>query len=297
MSGLITVTGSTGTIGRELVRLLAERGANVRAIYRDVAKAASLPAVERVRADLANPVELRAALSGTARLFLLTDNAPGFARIQIAVLETAAQLGVGHLVKLSALGTSDHSHSWIAREHWEVEQAIQRSSVPWTMLRPHGFMQNWLSDVAESVLAEGLIYSPIGDGRVPFIDTRDIAAVAALVLQHPDAHAGKKYVLTGGTAVGLADLATALTQATGRTITYRPITMETARARMAARGMGAAFIDANLAIAAYQRDGGPTATVSPTVERLIGRAPLTIHDFVRDYRTSFISPSEAHGSA
>jgi uncharacterized protein YbjT (DUF2867 family) len=97
--GLITVTGSTGTIGRELVRLLAERGASVRAVYRDAGKASSLPAVERVRADLANPVELSAALTGTARLFLLTDNAPGFARIQIAVVDAAAQLGVGHLVK------------------------------------------------------------------------------------------------------------------------------------------------------------------------------------------------------
>ena len=297
MSGLITVTGSTGTIGRELVRLLAERGASVRAVYRDAGKASSLPTVERARADLANPVELSAALTGTARLFLLTDNAPGFARIQIAVVDAAAQLGVGHLVKLSALGASDHSHSWIAREHWEVEQAIQHSSVPWTMLRPHGFMQNWLGDVAESVRAEGVIYSPIGDGRVPFIDARDIAAVAALVLQRPEAHAEKKYVLTGGAAVGLAELAAALTQVTGRTITNRPITMEAARARLAARGMTTSLIDATLAIAAYQRDGGPTATVSPTVERLLGRAPLTIHDFVRDYRTSFVSPSEAHGSA
>lgn len=296
MSGLITVTGSTGTIGRELVRLLAEGGASIRVVYRDAGKASSLPAVERVRADLANPVELRAALTGTARLFLLTDNAPGFARLQISAVEAAVALGVGHVVKLSALGASDHSHSWIAREHWEVEQAIQHSSVPWTMLRPHGFMQNWLSDVAESVRAEGVIYSPIGDGRVPFIDTRDIAAVAALVLQRPEVHAGKKYVLTGGAAVGMADLAAALTHVTGRTITYRPITMEAARARMAARGMGAAPIDATLAIAAYQRDGGPTATVSPTVERLLGRAPLTIQQFVRDYRAWFVSSSGAHGS-
>src|SRR2546428_5469915 len=99
------------------------------------------------------------------------------------------------------------------------------------MLRQHAYMQNWLGDVAESVRAEGLIYSPIGDGRVPFIDTRDIAAVAAEVLLHPEVHVGKKYVLTGGTAVGFADLAGVLSEATGRKITYRPISMEEARAR------------------------------------------------------------------
>ena len=196
-------------------------------------------------------------------------------------------LNVEHIVKLSALGASDHSRSAIAREHWQVEQALVGSRLQWTILRPHAFMQNWLGDVAESVLAEGLIYSPIGDGRVPFIDTRDIAAVAADVLLHPEVHVGKKHVLMGGEAVGYADVAAALSEATGRTITYRPISMGEARARLAARAVAAPAIDAMLAIAAYQRDGGPTATVSPTVQRLLGRAPRTIRDFARDYAASF----------
>jgi len=149
-------------------------------------------------------------------------------------------------------------------------------------------MQNWLGDVAESVRAEGVIYAPIGDGRVPFIDTRDIAAVAAEVLLHVEAHVGKKYVLTGGEAIGYADLAGALSEATGRTITYRPITLEEARARLAERGVAAAAIDAMLAIAAYQRAGGPTATISPSVERLLGRRPRTIRDFAHDYASHFV---------
>jgi len=275
-------------IGGELVRLLTAAGADTRAVYRDAVKARSLPPVTRVQADLKDPRQIDAALAGTSRLFVLTGNEPDFGGTQIAVVEAAERLGVRHLVKLSALGASDHSRSAIGREHWAVEQAIQRTRIPWTILRPHAFMQNWLGDVAASVRAEDVIYAPIGDGRVPFIDTRDIAAVAAQVLLHPEAHAGKKYVLTGGEAVGYADLAAALSAATGRTITYRPITMEQARSRLAGRGVAAATIDAMLAIAAYQRDGGPTATVSPNVERLLGRPPRTIHDFVRDYATSFI---------
>jgi len=98
---------------------------------------------------------------------------------------------------------------------------------------------------------------------------------------------GKKYVLTGGAAVGFADLAGVLSEVTGRKITYRPISMEEARARLAARGVAAAAIDAMLAIAAYHRDGGPTAAVSPSVERLLGRGPRSIRDFARDYAASF----------
>jgi uncharacterized protein YbjT (DUF2867 family) len=284
---VITITGSTGTIGAELIRLLSSAGAPTRALHRDVRKTRAVPNVTWVNADLDDPRRLKVALDGTERLFLLTGNAPDFAQTQIGVVRAAEEAGVRYLVKLSALGASDHSASTIAREHWAVEQALQGSRLQWTILRPHAFMQNWLGDVAESVRSEGVIYAPIGDGRVPFIDTRDIAAVAAEVLLHPEAHVGKKYVLTGGEAVGYADLAGALSEATGRPITYRPITMEEARARLAAQGVPAGTIDATLAIAAYQKAGGPTATVSPSVERLLGRRPRTIRDFARDYASRF----------
>jgi len=106
-------------------------------------------------------------------------------------------------------------------------------------------------------------------------------------LLHPEAHVGKKYVLTGGEAVGYADVAAALTAVTGRTISYRPISMDEARARMGARGASRESVDAVLAIAAYQKEGGPTATVSPTVQRLLGRPPRSLRDFVRDYAERF----------
>ena len=287
-AALITVTGSTGTIGSELVRLLSAAGVDIRALHRDVRKTRTLPNVAWVRADLEDTRGLKVALDRTDRLFLLTGNEPDFARTQIGVVRAAEELGVRHVVKLSALGASDHSRSTIAREHWAVEQALLSTRLQWTILRPHAFMQNWLGDVAEWVRAEGVIYAPIGDARVPFIDTRDIAVVAAEVLLHAEAHVGQKYVLTGGEAVGYADLADALSEATGRTIAYRPITMEEARARLTARGVAPTTIDAMLAIAAYQRAGGPTATISPNVERILGRPPRTIRDFARDYASRFV---------
>src|SRR3989449_5211779 len=287
-AALVTVTGSTGTIGSELVRLLSAAGVGTRALHRDVRKTRALPNVTWVHADLDDARRLRVALDSTDRLFLLTGNEPDFARTQIGVVRAAEELGVKHIVKLSALGASDHSTSTIAREHWAVEQALLSTRLQWTILRPHAFMQNWLGDVAESVRAEGVIYAPIGEGRVPFIDTRDIAAVAAEVLLHVEAHVGKKYVLTGGEAVGDADLAAPLSGATGPAITYRPITLEEGPARLAERGVAAAAIDAMLAVCAYQRAGGATATISPSVERLLGRRPRTLRDFAHDYASHFV---------
>jgi uncharacterized protein YbjT (DUF2867 family) len=264
---VITVTGSTGTIGAELIRLLSDAAAPTRAVFRDARKIQPMQNVAWIQADLRDNDVLEPVLAGTARLFLLSDNEPGFGKLQIQILRVAEQLGVAHVIKLSALGASDHSNSTIAREHWEVEQAIQQMSMSWTILRPHAFMQSWLGEVAASVRAEGVIYSPIESVRVPFIDTRDIAEVAARVLMDPDAHANRKYVLTGGEAVSYADVAAALTAAAGKLVRYRPISMEEARRNMEHRELPQPLIDAMLAIAAYQRAGGPTSRVSDHVEQ------------------------------
>jgi uncharacterized protein YbjT (DUF2867 family) len=287
---VITVTGATGLIGSELVRLLSEAGHATRAVSRSAGRIAPRPGVAWVLADLGDPRLLEPILAGTSRLFLLTDNQPGFGELQVKVIRLARELGVEHVVKVSALGASDHSRSWIGREHWQVEQALFESPdspMRWTILRPHAFMQNWLGEVAQTVRADGKIYSAIEGGKVPYIDARDIAAVAAEVLRHPEGHVNAKRVLTGGEAVGLDQLAEALSSATGKRIVYQPISMEEAGRRMRAQGASEPAIEALLALATYQRAGGATAQVSEHVQQILGRPPRSIRDFARDYGAQF----------
>ncbi len=283
-----TVIGSTGTIGHELVNILSASGASVRAVLRNFKRARNLPGVAWVQADVSDENLLDAVLAGTDRLFLLTGNQPGFGKTQIDVIKAADRLGVKHVVKLSALGATPRTKSPLAYEHWEAEQALEESSMTWTILRPHAFMQNWLGEVAETVRNEGAIYAAVGDGKVPFIDARDIAAVAAEALLHPEKHHGKKYVLTSGVAVGYAELADALSQATGKQVVYKSLSMEEMRARMEKQGISAKMIDSFLALAAYQRAGGATARVSEDVREVLGREPRTVVDFAQDYRDEFV---------
>lgn len=284
---LITLIGSTGTIGQELVRLLSEAGVPLRAVLRNIHRAHSLPGVTWLQADVSDPSLRDATLAGTDRLFLLTGNQPGFGQTQIDVIKAAEELGVKHVVKLSALGATPRTKSPLAHEHWMAEQALEESEMTWTILRPHAFMQNWLGDVAETVRSEATIYAAIGDGKVPFIDARDIAAVAAEILLHPEPHAGKRYVLTGGEAVGYDQLAEALSQAIDSPVTYRSLSMDEMRARMEDQGLSESMIDSYLALAAYQKAGGPTARVSDSVREILGRKPRTIVDFARDYQADF----------
>lgn len=284
---IITVTGSTGTIGHELLDLLSKEGAPVRAVLRNFTRARTLPRVAWVRADLQDAGVLEPVLAGTERLFVLSGNKPGFGEMQSTLIETAANLGVKYIVKLSALGATPRSKSPLALEHWQAEETLRNVGVDWTILRPHAFMQNWLSDHGRTVREEGRIYAAIGEGRVPFIDARDIAAVAAEVLLRPERHAGRTYVLTGKEAVGYADVAAAITKATDKRVTYQPLTADEMRARLEEQGLGPELIKGYLALASYQAAGGPTEKVHDGVNEVTGRPPRSVQEFIDDHREQF----------
>src|SRR5712692_9605162 len=165
---MILVTGGTGLIGSEVLRLLS------RALVRNPGRAQALPGITWVQGDLAKPETLASVFAGCMKLFLLTGNVENASDLQRHAIAAARQVGVAHVVKLSAFGASQHSNSVIGRMHQQIEKELQESGLAWTMLRPHHFMQNLLSQ-ADNMINQGVVYSSSGDGRIPFVDTRDIA--------------------------------------------------------------------------------------------------------------------------
>lgn len=158
----------------------------------------------------------------------------------------------------------------------------------WTILRPHVFMQNFL-DMAPTIAREGKIRSASGDGRIPFVDTRDIASVASAALTS-QGHSGKKYVLTGPEALSYGDVARIISEAIGRPIEYVAESIEEARRRLVRAQAPVWMIEGVLALASYQRAGGPTATVSNGVFEVLGRPARTFRQFVRDHASAFVLP-------
>lgn len=283
---MLAITGATGTIGSELVRLLADRGAEVRALSRHPADGPELPGVEWREVDLADRDEVRAACRGAARLFVLTGNTDAMVRLQTNAIDAAVAVGLDHVVKLSALGASDHSRSAIALWHHNVERYLRGAGVGWTVLRPHHFMQNLLDPVVHD-RAAGTVHSASGDGRIPFIDTRDVAACAAAVLTR-DPLVGEVLTLTGPRAVSYEEATAIVSDVLGRDLTYVAEDVDEAWARMRAAGMPAWLVGAQLAIAGYQRAGGPTESTTDTVEQLTGSPPRDIERFARDHRVELL---------
>jgi len=278
---VIAVTGATGRIGRELLPLLSEEGAGVRALTRDPTGRPDLPGVDWVGADLSDRIRLCDVLDGAERLFLLTGNAEGMVRLQKNALEAAAEAEVDRVVKLSALGATDHSKSVIGLWHYNVERALRDSGLGWTILRPHHFMQNLLDPLVFDRGA-GEVRSASGEGRIPFIDARDIAGVAAEVLTG-EGHAGEIYTLTGPEARSYREATELLSAALGREIRYVAQSTDEAWRRRRDAGQPVWLAAAQLAIAEYQRKGGPTERVTDTVERIVGRPARSLEGFVEDH--------------
>jgi uncharacterized protein YbjT (DUF2867 family) len=249
----------------------------------------TLPGITWVSGDLARPETLSAAFAGCTKLFLLTGNSENASELQRHAIAAARQAGVAHVAKLSAFGASPHSNSMIGQMHYQIEQELQKAGLPWTMLRPHHFMQNLLSQ-ADNIINDGVVYSSAGDGRIPFIDTRDIAAVAVVTLTEPG-HTGKKYVITGGEALSYRQATGILGEAIGRPLRFIDEPVDEARARLTRAGQPSWLIDSLLAIAAYQRAGGPTETITSVVADLTGSPPRTFAEFARDYAAAFQRPS------
>ena len=282
---MILVTGGTGAIGSELLRLLSEAGIPARALVRNPNKALKLPHVNWIVGDLARPETLTAAFEGVKTLFLLTHYFEDMVELQHNAIVAARAAGVAHVVKVSAFAATAHSRAPIGRWHYQVETEMQESGMGWTILRPHHFMTN-LTAQAEYVIKEGAIYSPSGDGKIPYIDPRDVAAVAFVTLTQPG-HLNKIYVLTGSEAISYRQAAEIIGTVIGKKLRFVDELPEEAQARRIREGVPPAVIKSILAIGAYQRAGGKTVTITNTIAELTGKPPRTVEEFVREHASVF----------
>ncbi|WP_410621957.1 NAD(P)H-binding protein [Amycolatopsis sp. cmx-8-4] len=278
---MIFVLGATGKVGRALVPAVLDAGAAVRALTRDPAKARIDPRADVVQADL-DTADLPALLDGADRVFMLTQG-DSVAR-ERAVAQAAARAGVTHLVKLSTTGVHFGQMDPITLAHAEAEQAVREAGPAWTILRPGAFMDNrfaWLRTIRE----ENAVYVPEGDPASALVHVRDIAAVATLALTTAG-HEGATYELTGGEALTTERQVAILSDALGREIEYVEEPESAARERMTRMyGWPAEAVDGFFALKRASADR--EHVVFGTVERLLGRPPLTFADWARENAAAF----------
>lgn len=282
MSSKILVTGATGTIGSFVVDFLLKRRADFVAMVRSPEKAKPLTekGIETRIGDFSDEASLPATLKGIDRLFLLSVTSPDSPKLQGNMIRAAKAAGVKYIVKISVRGAAENANINIGRWHGEIEEQIKESGLVYTFIRPHSFMQNLLFD-AQGIQEQKAIYSPQGDGKIPFIDARDIAAVAARALTE-DKHNNKTYVVTGPEAISYSDIASELSKALGKEIVYKRQTPADAREGMLAAGMPVWLVD-DMIFLNESYSTNKASEVSPDVEKVLDRKAHSLADFISDY--------------
>ena len=284
--GAIVVTGATGTVGTAVVQNLTSRGARVRAGSRSPSNATALAELgaEVVELDYGRPATFGPVLEGADRALVVAPDGPEHAEQIARFIDAAASSGLRYVVKVSGLQTAPDIS--LARWNREAEEAIARSGIDATILRPNSFMQNFSRMLGHAIRSDGVIALPFGTGRVSWIDGRDVGAVAAALLLEP-AHVGGRLDLTGTAALSTEDVAAIFSDVLGRPIRYVDVPPEATRQGMAAMGLPDWAVSATAELFEASRLG-QMATVSTAVTDILGRAPIGLDAFVRDHRAAFL---------
>lgn len=283
---MILVIGATGTTGGAVLRDLLERGAPVRGLTRSEERAEELRALgaEAAVGDLDDPLSLMGALRGVERMYLVSQPSERQAEQEQNAVSAAEQGGVYHVVKLGQLGQSPSSSVRFARQHAAATEALQGSSLRWTVLLSNAMMQNVLA--AAPTIADGQYLSSVADAEVAYVDARDVAAVAARALAE-EGHENCTYTLTGPEAIANDGIAAALGDVLGHPVEHVRLSDEQVAGALAQAGVPAWNVEGLVELWRDVYCSGAASAVTADVEAVLGRPPTSFARFAADHRAAF----------
>jgi uncharacterized protein YbjT (DUF2867 family) len=245
------------------------------------AKALAAAGAEIAVGDLDVLPSLDAAMADVATVVLVSPAVPAQ---ELNVIASAAQAGVGNVIKATSKASSD---SPIARRRWqaEIEAGLAASGLAYTLLRSNAYMQNVLA-LAPAIAKTGGFGSSAGKGRAGMVDARDVGAVAAEIAASPARHVGKSYWLTGPELISNYDVAAVLSKLLGRAITYRELSFEENKDAMIRAGVPEQIAEMNAQAFSLTADGD-AEWVTSDVPSLLGRPARSFEEFATDYAGAF----------
>ena len=279
----ILVTG--GNIGNLVAEELASRSFAVRVLAKTVKQNPKWEKakIEQIAVDMASIPSMLPAFEGVDRFFSVTPFVENLAELGVNTIQAAKQAGVRRIVRSSFIGASE---SWIAlgRAHKAVEQAVEASGIPYTILRPNTFMQSYAMN-SLSIKSDSAFYMPQGEGRVSLVDVRDVAALAVAVLTQ-EGHERRIYDVTGAEALSNNDVADKLSLTLGKQVHYVDVSTAQAEQSMRDAGLPAWMVSSLLELFQFSKRGD-AAHVSDSINKILSRSPLTFDQFLRDNRELF----------
>lgn len=285
----ILVLGAMGNVGAEVVKALQAQGVRVRAgdlaperVTQRFGETVEAAPVEAVAFNFSQPETFGPTFKGIEKAFILRP--PQITNIQrdmIPAMDAAKAAGVKHFVFLSLIGIEQNTRV----PHYKVEEYLKASGMAYTFLRCSFFMQNLNTVHCAEIRDQDEIYVPVGKTRTSFIDVRDIGAVAAVCLTQPG-HENKAYDLTGPEGLDYYQVADLFTQVLGRKITYKNPSPFAFLLRQIRKSP---FMFVLVTTWLYSNTkSGMADQVTGEVQRLIGREPIRLKQYILDYQKSWL---------
>jgi uncharacterized protein YbjT (DUF2867 family) len=223
----VLVGGATGRQGQAVVAELLERGYQVRGLTRKPqskgAQALEALGVEVVQGDYGDPGSLRAAMVGADKLFFYS----GFSKNELAeglnVIAAANEAGITHLVYSSG-AAAEPGVGIEGAAKAQVELAIIDSGLPYTVLRPVAFMENF-DRQQKRIASVGVVDSRALDRPLYFIAIEDIGFLVGEAFDHPDEWLGQA-VNIAGDSMTVAEYVDTYSTVMGREIEYTRMPLE-----------------------------------------------------------------------
>lgn len=268
----VLITGASGVLGRAIVQAAVGTGLAVRQGVRNFSKAD--PAAETVHLDYADPLTIATALAGISALVLMAPPLDAKAPALLGPVVTAAKAaGVQHIVLISAFGVNHNEQAPMRI----VEHLVIDSGVPYTILRPNFFMENFSEGPqADGIREQNAIYLAAGDGKTSFVSVKDIASVAVGALKQ--SLTGIEVDLTGPEALDHSEVAKIISKASGRNVVYHSLTEEQMLEGARSHGMQEPAV-AYLAMLYGVVRAGHAAGITPYPETVTGKKPLSFESF------------------
>jgi len=274
----IAIAGASGRVGATLTHSLARDPVDVVALTRRPDQAQFPPGVAMAAVDFTLTQTLDDALAGADRLFVAHGTSPQQVANEIALIDRAVAAGIGHVVKLSAMGPATHLNplAW----HMQIEAHLARQPIASTVLRPSAFADILRRSAGQ--IADGAWAGAAGEGRVNFIDTRDVAEVARrALLETVSPGSQRAFHLTGPRAWTLPQVAEELSRLLGRPVIYGHRSAEAVRSELIVAGTSPFVADLLAGLDQMFHDSVLGETTS-TVVALTGQAPRSLTDWLTE---------------
>ena len=289
---MILVMGASGNVGSELVKRLHSAGANFRAAYHAgpgaEAKLAQPKAagIDAVVCEYRDRQSLTRAMQGVRKLFLACPASAELPELEGRVIEEAKRAGIKFILKISVWDAQTEAFE-LARIHRQSEKLIENSGFAYSFLRPNSYMQNMTNYFAASIRNTGSFSIPARHSRCSHVDVRDVASVAAKILVESSAgYEGKSFTLSGPEGLSYEQIAQKISRLVGRNVFYNEISDEEYSSMARSYGASDWLIRAMIELYHYSI-AGHASRVTPAVEQVIGREPLSFDQFADDYADQF----------